>query len=70
MTLPDHDAPYVLGQHRKTLAELRAELESARSATVASVLPRWRASVVAVTAAAIVVVGALSLVAAVTATSV
>lgn len=50
MTVPDDHVPYVLGQQRMTLAELRAELESTRAATAAtaSAFPRLRASIVVV----------------------
>lgn len=42
MILPDDDVPYVLGQHRPSLAELRAELE--RTSTSPDLdAPWWQA---------------------------
>ncbi|GAB3586647.1 hypothetical protein GCM10027406_37140 [Leifsonia lichenia] len=68
MTIPDGDAPYVLGQQRKTLAELRAELDDARleAAELASVsaVERWRASIVVGAGVAVAVIALLSLMAA------
>lgn len=66
MTMPDGDAPYVLGQQRKTLAELRAELESARTevAESASGVERWRASIVVGAGVAVSIAALLSVMAA------
>ncbi|KRC51586.1 hypothetical protein ASE16_00335 [Leifsonia sp. Root227] len=74
MIMPDGDAPYVLGQQRKTLAELRAELDSARTEAAepasASAVERWRASIVVGAGVAVAVVALLGLMAALTSATV
>lgn len=59
MTIADDDAPYVLGQQRMTLAELRAELERMPMGASARPAPFWRSPVVVIGAAAVISVGAL-----------
>ncbi|MGJ4845829.1 hypothetical protein [Leifsonia sp. Le1] len=59
MTIADDEAPYVLGQQRMTLAELRAELERVPAGTPSHSAPFWRSPVVVIGAAAVISVGAL-----------